>query len=353
VATCDQREVPQRTTDDIAADFDADKLKAIVEAANKPRPDPQALEAAVNAAFDQGAKRETDVIKVANRVYGVFKVLSDEKKGRGKWQWLRTKVAGLERDRVVFGLWHALEAKYGLQVELLGGSVSYHRAWLFDWFFGRYDLRRGRMVAGGGRWAENSHLLLALVVGSLFVLRRTTPLSRSPAWWSILGVGLAYAVAVGVLAWSFHGKLEGFLEPAVLALQSLLPRLAGASAVGLVLLTSSQGLLSLVVTTLGWWRLALPLAAGYIYLLLEMARRVHPLPRLRRLALRGLDICATALCHGMALTLVAERGLRKILGAKSVGPFELQAAASVAVSIFIIGLVVNLIWAEKPVTEPL
>ncbi len=137
----------------------------------------------------------------------------------------------------------------------------------------------------------------------------------------------------------------------MIATHSLIPRLAGAGAVGLVILASSQDLLNVVVTTQPWWLIGL-LLTGYSYLLLEMARRVHPLPLLRRLALHALDIAATALSHSMALALLAEGALRRVLDGTG-GSYGWSAAASVVVFVFSIGLVVNLIWAEQPVTEPL
>jgi hypothetical protein len=157
-------------------------------------------------------------------------------------------------------------------------------------------------------------------------------------------------VVLGGLARSFRGKLSDRLEALATAVHSLIPRLAGAGAVGLVILASSQELLSAVLLTQPWWLIGL-LLAGYGYLLLEMARRVHPLPRLRRLALHAFDISTTALAHSLTLVLLAEGVLRKALGGRAV--FGWSEAASAVVFVFSIGLVVNLIWAEQPVTEPL
>lgn len=288
----------------------------------------------------------------ANRLYGLFKLLSNDDKGRAVWHRLATEVPRLDRDQVVLDLWNVLEMDDPQHAERIGSSAAYHRAWLFDLFLRHYDVRRSLRTAGAGGWLVYFPSFLLAAVGVLFILRRIPQTVTIPAWAWVLGVTMVYAVIVVPMAVQFRRRLSSGAEATVLALQSLLPRLAGAAAVGLVILASSEELLKLVIGV-HWRWLLLPLVGGFLYLVLEMARRVHPLPRLRRLALQGLDIWLVGLCHALALTLVAERGLKKILDADSVGPFAWEAAMSVTVFLFAIGLIVNLIWAEQPITEPL
>lgn len=314
-----------------------------------------AFEAALVARNERREEPSTEVARrtaFANRLYGLFKFLSNDEKGRAVWHRLATEDPRLDRDQVVLDLWNVLQTYDPQHAEKIGSSTTYHRAWLFDLFLGHYDVRRSLRTAGAGGWSANFPIFLLVTVGALFILRRMPYTMTIPAWAWVLGVAMAYAAIVVPLALQFRRRLSSGVEATVLALQSLLPRLAGAAAVGLVILASSEELLELVIGV-GWPWLLLPLIGGFLYLVLEMARRVHPLPRLRRLALHGLDIWVTGLCHALALTLVTERGLRTILQPASVGPFAPEAALSVTVFLFAIGLIVNLIWAEQPITEPL
>jgi hypothetical protein len=270
------------------------------------------------------------------------------------WLALKASQKTIDRDALALAVWEHLETEHAAAIEAQYQSLEYHRRLLFDWLLGRYDLRRARLAAGAGRWAQQAHWFLLAGVLATFVLYRSGLFGRHPTPWAAAACLALYGAVVAVLGVAFRARLADRAEALTLALHSLVPRLAGAGAVGLVILASSQDLLRVVASTRPWWLAGLILA-GYGYLLLEMARRVHPLPPPCRLALHGLDVAATALAHATALALLAEGGLRKVLagGEGSYGPFSWSQSAAVAVFVFTIGLVVNLIWAEKPVTEPL
>lgn len=337
----------------------ADAQQRILEHVTRLPDSAESLETTVKREFGKQAERSplTDEEQLVNRLYGVFKYLSDPHRGKKLWEGLRGENPKVDRNRLVLQLWETLESRCGDLVAKLFGSPAYHRTWLFDWFLDRYDVRRSRQVVGGKGIARNAHLGLLVVMGALFATRRYPALPALPDWmasayFTAAAVLVVYLGIVLLVASPFQDELDDRLQAVILALQSLVPRLAAAGVVGLVIVASSEELLELVVE-IPWKWLLLPLTGGYLYLLLEMARRIHPLPPLRRLALHGFDVWATALAHAMALTLIAERGLRKILDETAPGPFEGQAAFNVAVFVFIIGLVVNLVWAENPVTEPL
>lgn len=291
------------------------------------------------------------------RRYALFKLLVQEKEGRLRWQALKeqTRNKHWDTDAEVLKLWKELDREPpSEEFPSSHWSVIYHRLWLFDWLLRRYDIRRAREVAGGGKWAWHAHLLLLAAVVVVFVLRRKEWLGADKTWGALLFCGLAYGAVLAGLALSFklRKKLPDGLEAFAVATHSLIPRLAGAGAVGLVILASSQELLRVVIDTKWWWLIGL-VFAGYIYLLLEMARRIHPMPRPGRLVLHGFDVATTALAHSMTLALLAEGGLRRVLADPSGSGFSLWQSLSVVVFVFTIGLVVNLIWAEQPVTEPL
>ncbi len=309
------------------------------------------------------------------RRYALLKLLVQENGGL-RWQalkeWSLKERTEKARDRKEPSLWDADAQVLKLWQELEGDfvregsaeiselarhrwSVVYHRHWLFDWFLSRYDIRRARQVLGGGAWSRNAHALLAAAILVVLFFHLAGRLEPLPALSSVSLSLLIYSLVVAALGAGFRARVSDWPEAIALALHSLIPRLAGAGAVGLVILASSQELLRAVVET-GWWWLVGLLLAGYGYLLLEMARRVYPSPPLPRLLCHGADIAATALAHSMTLALLAEGGLRRVLKnepGEIADPFSCWELFSVVVFVFTIGLVVNLIWAEQPVTEPL
>ncbi len=284
------------------------------------------------------------------RLYEILSFLVGDR----NWRALKASQKSIDRDELALKVWSHLEAEHQAAIEQQYQSLEYHRRLLFDWLLGRYDLRRARRAVAKGGWAANAHLVLAVAMLSAFVLHHANAFGDHRTLGAIVLCAVFYGGVAAALTASFRAKLGSAPEALAVALHSLVPRLAGAGAVGLVILASSGELLRVVVSTRPWWLVGLVLA-GYAYLLLEMARRVHPFPPPRRLALHGLDVAATALAHSTALALLAEGSLRKVLagGEGSHGPFSWSQSAAVAVFVFTIGLVVNLIWAEKPVTEPL
>jgi hypothetical protein len=174
----------------------------------------------------------------------------------------------------------------------------------------------------------------------------------SQPWTLVLVVGIYLTILLAQVT-SFRPDAMRAAERWVLAGQSLVPRLAAASVVGLVILASSEELLGFVVGGASMWRAALLLTASLGYLLLEMARRIHPLPRARRLLRLGFDVSSTALAHAVAIAVCAERALRSILDPQRVEVLSAWQLLNVAAFLLAIGLIVDLIWAEEPVTQPL
>jgi hypothetical protein len=302
--------------------------------------------------FCDPTKALAEAFSASPRLYALLRFIVNDRQGRNMWQALRSEKE-LDRDKLVVFVWEEVEKRP--EIEEKYHSFEYHRLWLFEWFLRRYDIRRAREVVGGGAsWAQRAHFVLLLAVLATFVLRLSVWRTSHQTHWALLFCGFAYSMVLIALARSFRDKLPDKLEAFAVATHSLIPRLAGAGAVGLVILAASQELLKVVINTNWWWLVAL-LLAGYGYLLLEMARRIHPMPRWARLRPHGFDVACTALAHSTTLALLAEGALRKVLSndGRSHPPLEWSQLLSIAVFVFTIGLVVNLIWAEQPVTEPL
>lgn len=202
--------------------------------------------------------------------------------------------------------------------------------------------------------AANAGLVLAAGILAVFGLYHSGSFGGHS---TAASVGLCVLVYGGVAVWlgvCFRAEVGGFPEALTLGLQSLAPRLGGTGAVSLVILASSRELLEVVVRTrLRWAALLLLAACGY--LLLELARRMRPLPPARRLALQWLDIASTALAHSTALALLAEGSLRKVLdsGGLDWTGFHWTQSAKIVAFVLSLGLVLHLLWPERSVTEPL
>lgn len=294
-------------------------------------------------------------------VYGLLRFLTDESESRGKWQEISELATAenrtaLDRDASTWRLWGWLEDR-GKSYVTSRSTLLFHRHRIFDWFLGRYDLRRARALFADGRAVRNAHWLLlgGLLLAAFAEVTRwggdaagPGPILARPA---VLAVTVTYLVVTSWLAHRFRQQEAGRIEAITLAGQSLIPRLAGASAAGVVILASSEELARFVIAGAGPWRLALLVGASLLYLLLEMSRRIHPVPRLGRLLLHGLDVSATAFAHSLALALVTGPGL--VLIAETGQPLTGLSLLNLAAVLFAIGLVVNLIWAEQPITQPL
>jgi hypothetical protein len=292
--------------------------------------------------------------------YALLKLLGDDRRSRPHWAALAEPGGStLERPDVVLQLWRLFETEEGrAYLRRHQRSVAYHRRRFFEWFLGGYDLRhaRGILLARDRTAIRTIHFLLLAGMLAVAALHLGVPAAaaggRRQAWTLAL-VPAVYLAVVLVQVMSFRSDGLTAAERWILAGQSLVPRLAAASVVGLVLLASSEELLAFVVRGASPWRAAVLLAASFVYLLLEMARRIHPLPRPRRLLRLGSDVAATAFAHGLAIAVCAERPLRSILDPPRMQVLSPWQLLNVAAFLLAIGLIVNLIWAEEPVTQPL
>jgi hypothetical protein len=294
--------------------------------------------------------------------YGLLKLLSDDERSRPHWAALQElEDARLSRPGVVLSLWKFFETDQGRSyIARFQRSVRYHREVLFDWFLYRYDLGSARRILLGREHFLIGHihfLVLAFMVG-IAALYLKRPLLFSPSGWGqhklALGlVALVYFLAAGVQVLVFPKESASRLQRWAFAAQTLVPRLAAGSLVGLVALASSEELLRYVISGASPWRLGVVLVAALAYLSLEIVRRVHPMPPPRQLARLVAGAFITALAHAIAIAVCAERALRSIPRPPLAEAMTCIQLANVAAFLLAIGLIVNLIWAEEPVTQPL
>lgn len=272
-----------------------------------------------------------------------------------------------ERDAIVAALWGSIrtgetEGFRGLRnliVDGWGGQEHYERA-LFAWFLGRFDLVRARGVFHHAQLTVLLHwLLLAFSLFALWALLTWWPLG------TVTAIGSATAGMVLLLACK---PLSGLRSADYL--QSLVPRLGAAVALGYLFLAAAPELVRVIyeqglpggggTTQRSQLLLATCLLAGTIaYTMLHIHRRVHPELRPRALLWRAVNLVATALIYavlglGVAAPLLFHPSLLyhgvNPLPQVDPGPHQLALCAAIALGL---GMVLQLAWEEKPLTEPL
>jgi hypothetical protein len=87
---------------------------------------------------------------------------------------------------------------------------------------------------------------------------------------------------------------------------------------------------------------------------LEMARRIRPIANKRWFVLKWFDVMATGTSHALAATMIGMPLITaNIKPDGCLAPLDLEKAFFVAAVVLAIGFIANIIWEEKPVTEPL
>lgn len=287
---------------------------------------------------------------------------------RAMWQGLRDRKGspGKSRDAHMLELWRKLRElspnPKNNRAEVVPGSNfldeekhsrRYHEDLMFGWFLARYDIYRAlqcfraelswlrRLIVG---WM-GAFIFAAVLVGLVFWLFAQLPAGAT--WpWRLASVVAMYGIYVGALMWG--GSLRW--APAV---QALIPRLMGTAAVGFLFLLNTEAPFRewLVPESGKWYGPALLFVAAWLYLVLEIVRRVDPDPTLWERASRSSRVLLMGAAHSSALFVVLgpELPLRNA-AAQRLGAFEV---AGLVLFVLAVGLVLNVIWAEEPVTEPL
>ena len=262
-----------------------------------------------------------------------------------------------DRDRYVVRLWRALTTHEHHQsfrdeyFERWRARESYERH-LFHWFLARLDLPSALALFSGRLLPRSFHLGVLLVVAGAVVARFSLFGHSLTGTW-ILGVALILVALVAgtLLAW-----------PGYAYVQSLVPRLGAAVGIGYLFLLASPELMAALH---GWSQpAALQLAAGVLvvavvwsYGVLEVSRRVEPPPPWGKAYLRTLPVMAMGLAHtsaGLGLLVPLLEALRReAAGAAVTAPLAFHDLVLFAVVALALGVVLELAWGERPITEPL
>ena len=257
-----------------------------------------------------------------------------------------------DRDAYLLALWRRVENDAAGE----GGLVEYARArwcpWehyerhMFGWFLSRLDVVRAREVFGPSRRARWLDWILLPGALGLAVFALLPGLDPTRSFFALLaavaGLGLLYLWA----------ELPGYAY-----LASLIPRLAATVGIGYLFLLNAPQIARYVceLPRRGglWLATGVLVLTALAYVMLHVSRRVHPAPRPAELLRRSLRVLALAVSYA-ALGLVAAAPVlfsRTVMGATE--PIEARHLALVAAIALNLGVVLQLAWDEKPLTEPL
>jgi len=240
-------------------------------------------------------------------------------------------------------------------VDRWGAFQAYERH-LFGWFVRRFNLPAAlRLGAMKRAWAS---YVVPWIFPVVAILMSWAILSLPPAptfmglLWAAVGM-----VLLNVLLWVFLDlRLAQILE-------LFIPRLGGTVAIGYLFLAAAPQLVGLLFRWGERWRLQLLLAGGlllvlFLYVMQHIARRVVPQPRTRSLVLRAATVTAIGVGHA-AVGLVMFAPLlfsKEFLDLVSEGLYapprahQLILCGAIALAI---GVILELAWEDKPLTEPL
>jgi hypothetical protein len=282
---------------------------------------------------------------------------SDAKDSRMRWSFLAESGAIQDRDGYVLELWRSIANREFLMqhVKQELGSWDHYERHFFGWFLSRFDLRSARGMFSTSRFVAWFNPLLAVVS----LLLAGVALYPTPA----LNTSFVYLIVIALV---FLAGLAMRLPLYVYA-HSLSPRLAATVGIGYLFLANAPQVVRIVYESGRnsrqlWAATLLLLACALFYIMLHIWRRVHPPLRSGALLLRGLDLWALALSYAAIGAMLAG----PILFSPSMlyGPTDgihpprlvaphLHHLALVAAIALNLGVILQLAWDEKPLTEPL
>lgn len=306
--------------------------------------------------LSEGARGETDEVR-AKYVDNWLKWSQDDSpETRRRWSHLIQSKEIDDRDHYVLALWKSIHRE-GSPNQILKayfedylGPWDFYRRHFFAWFLSRFNLRAAREVLPGTQLAAGLPYGLALVTLCLV------------AWALSGGVDLSRSVLalVWIVILMLLGKVVSKL-PAYAYIHSLIPRMAAAIGIGYLFLVSAPHLVKLILThrhpALQFLIAFGLVAASLAYIILHIWRRVFPPLSVRSLLARSFEVLVLAIAYaGVELLLLAPLFyVPAFLGieAKDIPAAQASHLVLCAAIALNLGVILQLAWDEKPLTEPL
>ncbi len=291
-------------------------------------------------------------------------VISDEPRARAWWHWIheqRTSGAShsiKDRDEYTAALLRSITDPNGKnreareQFEKQFTTWSYYEFHFFDWFLNRFNVLDARGILNPSPRSRYAHLpvsLLSIGIVAVFFFLDSPPASS----WLIAALGLA--VVLGLGKWLSGISLTYYL-------QSLIPRLAALTGLGYLFLFSASNLVAVLYTNRlapDWQAIISAAIVGSVwsYMILVIRRRVHPRLSPRRVFARSCHLMIMAAAYSAVGLFICKPIFinEQFLGEHYYHlPLVFQAYHLLLAAIALaIGVALQLVWEDKPVTEPL
>lgn len=287
---------------------------------------------------------------------------SDSPHSRKQWAFL-ARDKRLDRDRWALDLWRSIvdrEGKNRFAKDILEQRVpwSFYQQRFFGWFLGRFNVQAALAIFLPRWLAAAFHYTLSLVMVAAAFASLSAWKDNPDLPLRTFGGLLVFLVIVGLV---FAIPRNGL--PLYAYFNSLIPRLAAAVGIGYLFLFSAPHLVQMLNAYEParhiWIAVAALTSAAWFYLMFHIHRRVEPPLALRALLRRSFSVLVLAVAYSALELLV----VAPILFSK---PFlfgvppkdcavhtDLHRLALCAAIALNLGVVLQLAWDEKPLTEPL
>jgi len=282
-------------------------------------------------------------------------IQSDDPTAVTWWHWINEqREPGLQRDEYISRLWQSINDPNGVnrpakeQVTNEITAWSFYERHFFNWFLNRYNTVDARRVFNDNRLNRYVHLPVSLLAMGIVAGFFGWACQTRCAW-------LCAALLIGLVF--LLGNLAAGIQPAYY-LQSLIPRMAVTTGLGYLFLFSASGLVAAIYYN------TLPLAAQIIisfalmlfvliYMIQVIQRRVVPRLNFWQACKRSFHLLWLGLAYSAIGLLVSAPVLFSSYFDKSFtshpAPEKLLVTATIVLAI---GVALQLVWDDKPVTEP-
>lgn len=286
---------------------------------------------------------------------------SDATDAQMSWEYLAARNPNLDRDELMLRLWEIYRgeednSRFRDVIEKGYVPKGYYERILFSWFLSRFNLVAARRIfrsTQGAGWLNGSILAAALLGFAVFLIQ------PFKLWNALEAFGTFLVVLVLLVVYASGRRLPLIYVTA----HSLIPRLAASIALGYLFLASAPQLVRLIYESgikppaLFAIDLGLSLAA-FAYIWLHVSKRVRPTPRARKISARVFNVWALALAYAIALLLPMAPVLfsgSMMYGPGNDLPTRVQFTKLLLCAMFALnlGVVLQLVWDETPLTEPL
>ncbi|MBW1698628.1 MAG: hypothetical protein JRH18_11570 [Deltaproteobacteria bacterium] len=270
------------------------------------------------------------------------------------------KLRSMERDDYILELWESMEegkSNYGGQITVKNKLThwSYYQNYFFQWFLQRFNIPGALAVFKNGRKATRPFTIMAVLIVFGVAVNWICFGMLQEAWWGCL-VWIFLVILLCMLYVIRRAKI-----PRNCAIQVMIPRLGATIGIGYLYLFSASSMVKYVLSLKWHWGVyllisAAMIAAVWLYLAQTILRHVKPKLQYKlSLLKRGGSLMQMAVIYSavglhLSAPIITSGAFLDQSNSVQPKPPELLVLGSVALAI---GVALQLVWEDKPVTEPI